>query len=85
MTAHPMDKGELDINLNIPILHAWIHVLKHLENIGFFFLSRFAFPNIIPIQGAGQKKNKKEQKKRGKLKIKKKSFYSCKKEIHGKS
>ena len=80
MTAHPMETGELDINLNIPILHAWIHVLKHLENIGFFFLSRFAFPNNIPIQGAGQKKQEGTEKK-GKTEDQKKAFTAAKKKF----
>ena len=63
MTAHPMESGELQINLNIPILHAWIHVLKHLENIGFFFNARFSFPNNTPIQGLGQRKQEGSSKK----------------------
>ena len=54
--------------MNLPILHAWIHVLKHLEHCAYFFNARHAYINEWPIQGlCGPKPNRsKEQKIREK-------------------
>ena len=58
----------MQINLNLPILHAWIHVLKHLEQCAYFYNSRHAYINSWPIQGlCGPKPQRSpEQKKREK-------------------
>ena len=79
MTAHPMDKGELDINLNIPILHAWIHVLKHLENIGFFSFQDSLF-QTISLSKEKDKKTRRNRKK-GKTEDQKKAFTAEKKKF----
>ena len=68
ITGLPYETGLLQINLNLPIIHAWIHVLKHLEQIAYFFNARHAFIDSWPIQGlCGPKPNRSpEQKKREK-------------------
>ena len=57
ITGIPLESGELDIHNNIPVIHAYIHCLKHLEHIGFTYNARHAFedPNN-PKQGMGSSK-----------------------------
>ena len=62
MTAHPKETGELGINQNLPILHAYIHVLKHMEHIGYTFNARWAFEDPEnPKQGMGSRKDEVEK------------------------
>ena len=58
LTGHPIETGELEIALNIPVLHAHIHSLGHFEHIAFYHNARHAFPNNTPIQGLGQSSKK---------------------------
>ena len=54
----------MQINLNLPILHAWIHVLKHLEQCAYFYNSRYAYINEWPIQGlCGPKPKRSDEQK----------------------
>jgi len=63
LTGIPMESGDLDILANIPILHAYIHVLKHLENIAYTFNARHAFEDPSnPKQGMGSCKSADEKK-----------------------
>ena len=82
ITGLPYETGLLEINLNLPIIHAWIHVLKHLEQIAYFFNARHAYINEWPIQGlCGPKlKRSDEQKAR-----EKKAFKDSKQEFQDKA
>ena len=62
ITGIPTENGDLDIHNNLPILHAYIHVLKHLENIGYTLNARHKFEDPEnPKQGMGTKKTKDEK------------------------
>ena len=62
ITGIPLEGGDLDIANNIPVIHAYIHVLKHLENAGFTFNARDAFEDPEnPKQGMGTSKTKQEK------------------------
>ena len=40
ITGIPMESGELQINLNLPPVHYYLHVLSDLENTAFTFNAR---------------------------------------------
>ena len=57
-----MESGDLEINQNIPVIHAYLHVLKHLEHIGYTYNARHAFPDPnFPKQGMGTTKTEEEK------------------------
>ena len=61
ITGLPMESGDLEIHANLPILHAYIHVLKHFENIAFTFNARHKFEDPQnPKQGMGTTKTAEE-------------------------
>ena len=62
ITGIPMESGDLEINANLPILHAYIHVLKHFENIAYTYNARHIFEDPDnPKQGMGSKKTQDEK------------------------
>ena len=61
ITGIPMESGDLEINQNIPVIHGQLHVLKHLEHIGYTYNARHAFPDPnFPKQGMGTSKTPEE-------------------------
>ena len=62
ITGIPMESGDLEIHANLPILHAYIHVLKHFENIAYTFNARHKFEDPDnPKQGMGTTKTQDEK------------------------
>lgn len=62
ITGLSSETGILDIHNNLPIMHAYIHVLKHMEHIGYTFNARWAFEDPEnPKQGMGSKKDEVEK------------------------
>lgn len=62
ITAIPLESGVLGINQNIPPVHGGLHILKHLEHIGYTYNARHAFPNPdFPTQGMGTTKTEEEK------------------------
>ena len=57
MTGKPMITGnEISVYNNIPVLHGWINSLRLFEELAFFFNARTAFPDEVPVRGAGRTK-----------------------------
>ena len=78
----PYETGLLQINLNLPILHAWIHVLKHLEQCAYFYNARHAYINEWPIQGlCGPKPQRSPEQK----KLEKQALDDAKQEVQDKA
>lgn len=62
ITGIPMEHGDLEINQNLPVLHLYIHILKHFEHIGYTFNARYAFEDPDhPKQGMGTTKTEEEK------------------------
>ena len=62
ITNIPLESGVLQINQNIPPVHGLLHVLKHLEHIGYTYNARYAFPDpAYPKQGMGSHKTEEEK------------------------
>ena len=58
VTYEPMITGdEFTVFENIPILHTWINTLRFFEDLPFFLNARHAFPDGIPVRGAGLHKS----------------------------
>ena len=72
----------MQINLNLSILHAWIHVLKHLEQCAYHYNARHAYINEWPIQGlCGPKPQRSPEQK----KLEKKALEDAKQELQDKA
>ena len=63
ITHKPMEDGTLQSNMVMPVLHAWLNLLKWNENLAEYFNAQFlTASNTIPVRGQGRKKSDDEKK-----------------------